>query len=176
MAASQNLVSSAEVVSFLTNQHEQLKSLMPTVLEGQGPERAKRFAHVRAVLAAHEALEQEAVHPRAQAQAGAEVVQGRLDEEATAEKAIADLEQMDIDSGGFATGYNKLCADVVSHAEKEEHEEFNKLTGDFTDVQLARINAGAALAAGALSGNGVEGENFAEMFNYARTHIDAASK
>jgi hypothetical protein len=99
-----------------------------------------------------------------------------LNEESAAEKALADLEGLDIESDDFVTGYTKLCADVVAHAEREEHEEFNKLSGDFTSVQLARINAGAALAAGALSGYGVEGESFAEMFNFAKTHIDAASQ
>jgi hypothetical protein len=176
MSTPQNLVTSTDVVAFLTEQHEQLKTLMPTVLQRPGPERSSRFAQVRAVLAAHEALEQEAVHLRAEAEVGQDVVQARLSEEAAAEKAIADLEGLDIDSDDFVTGYTKLCADVVAHAENEEHQEFNKLSGDFTQVQVARINAGAALAAGSASGNGVEGESFAEMFNYAKTHIDAASR
>jgi hemerythrin superfamily protein len=176
MTAPQQLVTSTDVVAFLTEQHEQLKTLMPTVLQSQGPDRLNSFAQVRAVLAAHEALEQEAVHPRAEAEVGQEVVQARLDEEAAAEKAIADLEGLDVDSDDFVTGYTKLCADVVAHAENEEHQEFNKLSGDFTEAQMARINAGAALAEGAVSGNGVEGESFAEMFKYAKTHIDAASQ
>ena len=63
---------------------------------------------------------------------------------------------------------------MVTHAENEEHEEFNRLASEFTAGQLARINAGAALAAGTPSGNGIEGESFAEMFAYAKAHIDAA--
>src|SRR5664280_1321962 len=95
MTAPQQLVTSTDVVAFLTEQHEQLKTLMPTVLQSQGPDRLNSFAQVRAVVAAHEALEQEAVHPRAEAEVGQEVVQARLDEEAAAEKAIADLEGLD---------------------------------------------------------------------------------
>ena len=174
MTAPQYLASTADVVSFLTEQHEQLKSLMPTVLERQGPERTNRFAQVRAVLAAHEALEQEAVHPRAMAEVDEEVVQARLNEESAAENAIADLEQLDVDSPDFVNGYNKLCADVVAHAEKEEHEEFNKLSGDLTEGQRVRINAGAALAAGAASGGDIDGGSFAEMFSHAKAHIEAA--
>lgn len=41
---------------------------------------------------------------------------------------------------------------------------------------MARINAGAALAQGAVSGNGVEEESLAEMFNDAKTLIDGASQ
>lgn len=168
------LATNSDVVSFLTDQHEQLKTLMPTVLEVQGQQRANRFAQVRSMLAAHEALEQEAVHPRAEADAGDAVVQARLAEEAAAADAIADLERLDVDSRDFRTGYSALSGDVVTHAENEEHEEFNRLAGDFTPGQLARINAGAALAEGTPSGNGVEGESFAEMLAYAKSHIDAA--
>lgn len=66
-------------------------------------------------------LEQGAVHPRAKVEVGEEVVQARLDEEAAAVKVIAALAGLDVDSDDFVAGFTKLCADVVAHAENEEH-------------------------------------------------------
>ena len=42
----------------------------------------------------------------------------------------------------------QVFADVVARDEEEEREEFNKLSGDLTEVLRARVNTGATLVAG----------------------------
>src|SRR4051794_13699273 len=84
----ESLTSTEDIVAYLTEQHELFKSVLPTVLQLDGAERAERFQQVRALLAVHEALEQEVIHPKASLDAGEQVMHERLNEEAAAEKAI----------------------------------------------------------------------------------------
>ena len=59
------LTSSADVLDFLTGQHEQIKSLFSKTLDNAGPDREQAFMELRRLLAVHEAVEEEIVHPRA---------------------------------------------------------------------------------------------------------------
>src|SRR3954470_10888559 len=77
------MASGTDVVSFLKEQHQQVKSLFETVLAAQGEERAKAFYSLRRMLAVHETAEEEIVHPAARRAFadGEAVVQARLNEE-----------------------------------------------------------------------------------------------
>ena len=61
---------SSEVLSVLSEQHEQLKALMQQVVSCPVQDRQEVFDDVRHLLAAHEAAEVEVVHPLARRDLG----------------------------------------------------------------------------------------------------------
>lgn len=161
-----------ELVDFLTEQHDQLKSLLPKVIQAGGAERKDLWRQVRQTLAVHEALEQETVHPAA-AQLTEEVDSPRVEEESEAADTIAELEGMGLDSEEFSEGYDELQESVVDHAEHEESEEFPELSGELTAVAKERVAVALELFAKAEEGT-LPGDTFEEMLSGARERIHAA--
>jgi hypothetical protein len=160
------------VISFLEEQHEELKGAMPEVLEVSGQERLQAFGKIRRMLALHESIEQAAVHPTARAEAdGSQAADGRLREEHEATEAIARLEGIDVDSDAFDAGYRQLMSDVVEHAEREEHEEFIHIA-TFSSDALALVARGMAIAK--RGHEAVGGSTFADMLANASTSIHQA--
>jgi uncharacterized membrane protein YqiK len=162
-----------ELVDFLTEQHDQLKSMLPKVLQESGSDRKKLWQHVRQLLAVHEALEQETVHPAA-ARLTDDAESERLEEESEAEEAITELEAEDVDSEAFAEGYDELQGDIVDHAEHEESEEFHQLSGELTAVAKERIATALELFAKVEDGT-LPGDTFKEMFSGAKERIHSAA-
>jgi hypothetical protein len=161
-----------ELVDFLTEQHDQLKSLLPKVLASSGTERRELWRQLRQTLAVHEALEQETVHPAA-AQLTDDAESPRMEEESEAEDAITELESKDVDSEEFAEAYDELQGDVVDHAEHEESEAVNQLSGELTAPAKARVAAALELFAKVEDGT-LPGDSFEEMFTGAKERIHAA--
>lgn len=161
-----------DLVSFLKTQHDQLKELLPRVLDAAGDKRQQLFDEVRRTLAVHEALEQETVHLAAAELAGG--ASARMEEESNAEHAIGSLEGAEPDSDEFTDGFGKLQADVVDHAEHEEGEEFPKLSGELTEVAKARVAEGLRLF-GEVDDGSLAGDTFADMFTGAKRRINEAS-
>lgn len=153
-----------DLVELLVNQHEQVKAVMPTVLTADGQQRVEAFAQVRRMLAVHEALEQESVHLLAKSEVGRDEAAARVKEETEAATAITTLEGLDVDSADFTQQYQTLVKDVVAHAEHEEQQEFNQLTGDLTDHAKDIV----ALAGQFLEGEGLQDDSFAQMFATAQ--------
>lgn len=142
-------ISTAEdVVSFLKAQHEAIKALFERVDSARGSERADAFIGLRRVLAVHETAEEQVVHPRAKREIhdGERIVDARLHEENEAKQALAELERLDADSPEFDSAFQQLKADVIAHAEAEEHEEFGQLAAQLDDTQLERMRKAAQLA------------------------------
>jgi hypothetical protein len=175
MTQAPQLETTTDVVEFLVGQHQQLKAQMPSVLKGNGESRRAAWAQIRRMLATHEAMEQEAVHPQARRDVGADVVEARISEEGAAERVISRLEGLDLDTTEFEEQFTKLETDVISHAEHEEHEEFNRLQGDLSPEQVLRINIAAqlAMAAAETTSEAVSGETFAQMFAEAKRRIES---
>jgi hemerythrin superfamily protein len=92
--------SPTDVVDFLVNQHEQIKSLFAETLAASGKARENAFVELRRLLAVHETAEEEIVHPRAKRKIsnGAAVVDTRLAEEHEAKTVLQKLEKLDVDS------------------------------------------------------------------------------
>ena len=63
--AKSSIASPTDVVDFLTAQHEQIKSLFVKTLSASGESRENAFVDLRRLLAVHETVEEEIVHPRA---------------------------------------------------------------------------------------------------------------
>lgn len=137
-----------DVIDFLTDQHEQIKSLFTETLALSGEERERAFRDLRRLLAVHETAEEEIVHPRAKHKVpgGEKIVEARLEEENAAKKALAELESLEIDSKDFTSKLTKLRDAVIAHAEHEEAEEFAKLGAELSSKELERMGEVAKLA------------------------------
>jgi hypothetical protein len=138
----------SDVVSFLKEQHQQIKGMLEDVLRTSGEQRAKSFVALRRMLAVHETAEEEIVHPAARRALadGEAVVHARLREEKLAKEALAELEKIDTESPEFESKLRALAADVVTHAEREEREEFDRLAATLDATRLERMRRAAEFA------------------------------
>ena len=142
------ITSPTDVVDFLTSQHEQIKSLFAKTIAASGEAREKAFVDLRRLLAVHETVEEEIVHPRAKRKIanGEAVVGQRLEEEHEAKTVLRKLEKLDVDSVEFTRLLTELRDAVLDHAEHEEKDEFARLGQELSSAELEpkRRNSGAA--------------------------------
>jgi hemerythrin superfamily protein len=146
--ATTKINSGQDVVTFLKAQHEQIKALFEQVASATGSARQEAFDQLRRLLAVHETAEEQIVHPRAKRELpeGEAVVGDRLEEEHKAKEVLAELEKMQMDSTEFETKLRKLQADVIAHAEAEEHKEFERLAGQLDEQTLERMRKAVEVA------------------------------
>ena len=170
-------ISVEQLTATLTDQHQSIKSMMETVVTREGPERQTAFAELCRFLAAHEAAEEECIHtPAKEELAGdATVVDRRIEEEAEAGKAIAELERLDTESQEFRDSFEKLRLAVVAHAEAEEHEELPKLDGILDEVEVTRMQAALSRVPDMAARNGDHGTTFMERLQSARAEFRSTS-
>jgi len=137
-----------DVVTFLKAQHLQIEQLMDEVSQSRGETRQAAWDDLRRLLAVHETAEEEVVHPRARKvlDDGEELIEERLEEEHEGKKAIAELEELDVDSAEFDTKFAQLVADVKKHAAAEERTEFERLGDALEHEQLVRMRKAVELA------------------------------
>jgi hemerythrin superfamily protein len=137
-----------DVVSFLKEQHEQIRQLFTELRAANGKAREEAFFSLRRLLAVHETAEEEIVHPAARRalRDGDSVVDARLLEENQAKKTLAKLEGMHIDSTEFATELDLLERSVLTHARAEEQEEFSRLGSSLDQGRLEKMRAAAEFA------------------------------
>ena len=142
------LKSDTDVVSFLKEQHEQIKVLFMSVKATSGKERATQFYALRRLLAVHETVEEEIVHPAARRALsdGDTIVAARLREEQIAKDVLTSLEKQDVDSAEFERTFLDLEKAVIDHAEAEEHQEFERLKSALDQHQLVRMRRAAEIA------------------------------
>lgn len=140
--------SPTDVVDLLISQHQQIKSLFAETLSASGKAREQAFVELRRLMAVHETVEEEIVHPRAKRKItdGAAVVEERLDEEHEAKAVLQKLEKLDVDSEGFTRELTKLRDAVLDHAESEEHDEFSRLGRELNAHELESMGRAAKLA------------------------------
>lgn len=113
-----------DVIRILLEQHARIKDLFRDLKSATGEHRQQAFDELRALLAVHETAEEMVLRPVSADVAGTSVTDARNDEEAEANKVLAELEDMDVTSAGFATKLAAFEQSVSEHAEKEEKEEF----------------------------------------------------
>lgn len=137
-----------DVVTFLKEQHEQIKEGFNLVLSRSGQPRSDAFVALRRLLAVHETAEEEIIHPAARKALpdGDVVVRARLQEENEAKKVLSELEDLDVHSAEFQRKFLLLQSSVLLHARAEEENEFNRL-GDVMDAEkLDRMRAAVNFA------------------------------
>ena len=140
--------SGTDVVSFLKEQHVQVKGLFERVLAARGDARTKAFVELRRMLAIHETAEEEIVHPVARRNLpnGDKIIEARLQEENEAKRALSELERFGIDSPEFEAKLRTLYSAVLAHAESEERTEFERLANMLDQSRLERMRKAVKFA------------------------------
>lgn len=146
--AQMTLHNPADVVDFLTAQHQRIKTLFDETLLAAGAERDESFIRLRRLMAVHETAEEEIVHPRAahELDHGRAMIKARLEEEKQAKAALGELEKVDVDSEFFTEKLRELRDDVIEHAGHEEHDEFAGLRAELSDTELGLMERAVKLA------------------------------
>ena len=144
----QSIHGTSDVVALLKRQHEELRSLFGEVLAAEGPAREDAFFALRCLLAIHETLEEEVVHPAARGARGIgeEEVERRLREEKEATIALAALEPLEVDTRAFEVKFRSLQSAVLAHAAAEEAEELDLMSNELDEEQLVRARKAERLA------------------------------
>jgi hemerythrin superfamily protein len=137
-----------DVITFLEEQHEQIKILFNVVISSEGKAKQEAFTSLRRLLAVHETAEEEIIHPAARRALpnGDTLVDARLLEENEAKKVLAKLEKLDVDSPEFDGAFTLLQRGVLVHAQAEEREEFTRLEAALAPEQLDRMRRAVELA------------------------------
>jgi hypothetical protein len=138
------------VLDLLLAQHGEIKAMFAELATAQGARKRELFEDLVRLLAVHESAEELVVHPVARRQAGDAVVEARLAEEDQAKHALADLYDLGVDHAEFDSRLSNLADAVVSHATREETEEFANMREKVPAERLERM-AGALRAAEATS-------------------------
>ena len=140
--------SGTDVISFLVEQHEEIKRSFTLVNSSEGASKRAAFVSLRRLLAVHETAEEEIVHPTARRVLphGESLIDARLLEENEAKKILAELENLDIESPEFIAKFDLLERGVLTHAKAEEREEFAQLANALDQGQLDRMRRAAEFA------------------------------
>ena len=129
-----------DVVDLLLAQHRDVRQLFTQVQVG-GASAAEAFECLVRLLAVHETAEEEVVHPalRSIGPEGERVAEARKAEEDDAKKALSDLEKLGVEGDGFASQFQRFRAEVLAHAEAEEHEVFPLLRRSLDADELDKL-------------------------------------
>ncbi|WP_117210454.1 hemerythrin domain-containing protein [Allorhizocola rhizosphaerae] len=129
MRAATTVVRQKDLIDVLLEQHALIEELFQLVETSRGKAKKEAFTELAALLQAHEEAEAEIVHPLAAAtiDAGIEVTQERLEEEAEAKELLAQLIKSGPGSAAFDDDFQQLRASVLEHAVHEERYEFKHL-------------------------------------------------
>lgn len=115
-------LSGSAVTTIIHAQHLDVGRLLETVRQTAGAARARQFHDLRVSLAAHEAAEELAVHPRCGTDTNA--VAERIAEEHDAAEAMGRIEQLPQDSAEFDAAFSEFAESVHAHAEAEQAAEW----------------------------------------------------
>jgi hemerythrin superfamily protein len=139
-----------DVVDILLAQHRRIRDLFTEVRGAEGDRKQQAFDELRALLAVHETGEEMIVRPAARRVAGEHEAVARNDEEAAANRALLELERLDVTGAEFDTGLAAFQRAVEEHARHEESEEFPLLRaaydGDQRRAMGRRLRAAERLA------------------------------
>lgn len=127
-----------DIIGILLSQHARIRELFTEVHRTTGKEKRARFGELRALLAVHEAAEEMILRPIAKKQVSEREAAARNREEAEANKALAELEQMDLDDSRFEAKLTELEKSVGEHADNEERIEFPAIRSSCSSEQLRK--------------------------------------
>jgi hemerythrin superfamily protein len=117
-----------DVLELLGRQHKLIGALFHQVERTTGPRRGPAFERLVRLLAVHETVEEEIVHPALRRiDDGEPVVEARLAEERAGKEALGELERLGVDAPGFDARLRELHHAVLLHAAQEECHEFPRL-------------------------------------------------
>jgi hemerythrin superfamily protein len=104
-----------------------------------GDAKQEAFEALMRKLVVHETAEQEIVHPLLKDAGDDATREQRLTEEKSAERMLEELEGMGTADPGFASRFEELKTDVLTHAEMEEAEEHPEIRSSIDAERLRRL-------------------------------------
>jgi hypothetical protein len=126
------------VIDAIQRDHREVEQMLEAVTSASGDERRRAFDELAVKLKAHEAAEQQVVHPLTAEEGDAEEARVLEAEESAAAKAIKKLEGLDVDSPEFESAFARLKTDVLAHAQEEERDEHPRLLEETPVDELER--------------------------------------
>jgi hemerythrin superfamily protein len=132
-----------DILELLLEDHEEFRQLFAELERTEPEHREDLFRYTVARLAGHEAAEEAVVHGtvRDEIPGGEQIAQARLDEEASAERLLKDVADLDPTSDAFVEALGRLRDEVLTHAEHEEREEFPRLRDHLDAERRAELGA-----------------------------------
>src|SRR4051794_40928286 len=124
-----------DVIRVLLEQHARIRELFADVKTAEGDHKQHAFDELRALLAVHETAEEMVLRPVTKKTAGEEVADARNQEEADANKVLAQLEKLDVGSAEFDARLSEFEKAVDEHAEAEESQEFPAILAQCEEEQ-----------------------------------------
>jgi hemerythrin superfamily protein len=143
MTSDARTMQSEDVITILLSQHQRVKELMSDIRKAAGEHKKQAFDELRALLAVHETAEEMVLRPVTRSIGDQAVADARNAEEDEASHVLADLEKLDTASPEFDATFATFEQAVLTHADKEEHEEFPEILAK-TEPER-RANLGKAL-------------------------------
>lgn len=130
-----------DVLALLKQEHQAVEALLQRFDKTDPSGRSDYFCEVVHTLVGHEVAEEQVVYPalREESSQGDEVASARIEEQAEAEQALADLEDLDPESSAFASSFLMLRKDVLAHAQAEERTAFPLLEQGTTGQQRQEL-------------------------------------
>ena len=138
-----------DVVSLLLRQHQMIRTLCDDVTAATAASRQEPFQRLLRLMAVHEAVEEEIVHPfvRRRVQGAGAMVADRLAEERAAKEMLVQLDSMGPAAAGFMPLFDQFRTAVLAHSEKEESSEFAGLREQTRPAERRAMAAAAKVAA-----------------------------
>ncbi len=118
-----------DAVDVLIAQHTDIAALFEAVGGATGADRAAAFTDLVRLIAIHETVEAQVIHPLARhtIDDGEAIIDGRLAEEADIKVALAELDALGCDDPAFDARLPGVRRVVLAHNAAEEADEFGRL-------------------------------------------------
>ena len=115
-----------DVVDLLLDQHRLIRELCDEISSAAVADREEPFRSLLRLLAVHEAVEEELVHPyvKRRVEGAKAAVADRVEEEREVNKMLVALDSLGPTSPGFEELFTRVRTALLAHADKEESSEF----------------------------------------------------
>ncbi|MEO7752695.1 MAG: hemerythrin domain-containing protein [Terracoccus sp.] len=158
----------SDLTAAIAGQHTRIDALVAGVGHAPVERREEALHELLSLLAAHEAVEEELIHPVLPILDDREMGLQRAEEERGMAQQLGRLEELDIDSPTFRLQFGLFEEALSYHAHAEEHEELPAVVARISEADAAFIvSALAQLETWAATSTG----SFAEMLEAAREQV-----
>src|SRR5688572_23382599 len=137
-----------DVVDLLLDQHRVIRELCDQVSAATVEGREQPFRELLRLLAVHEAVEEELVHPyvKRRVEGAKEAVAERVEEEREVNRMLVALDSLGPTNPGFEELFTRFRTALLAHADKEESSEFAGLRSATRPAERAAMAAALRLA------------------------------
>ena len=137
-----------DVVDLLLDQHRAIRDLCEQVATATAAEREQPFRSLVRLLAVHEAVEEELVHPyvKRRVDGAKDAVAERVEEEREVNRMLAALDSLGPTNPGFEELFIRFRTALLAHAGKEESSEFAGLRSATRPPERAAMATALRLA------------------------------